>query len=61
MCECTCQEIDHIMELFNKLDSIDKYRIQERIEVFLEDEKYSVKRKITDRQNNIITVDFSKK
>lgn len=51
-------ENEQFIEQFNMLDVIDKARVQERIETLLDDEKYSVKRKITNRQGNIIKVNF---
>lgn len=51
-------ETEQFIEQFNMLDVIDKARVQERIETLLDDEKYSVKRKITNRQGNIIKVNF---
>ena len=61
MRECTCQEIGHIMKLFNQLDGSDKKVVLTFIDSLLSAEKYAVKKRITDRKNNIITVDFTKK
>ena len=59
---CNCQQetssYNEILELCSKLDEIDKVRVIERMKVLLENEKYSVKRKIIDRTDNIITVNF---
>lgn len=51
-------EVEQFIEQFNMLDVIDKARVQERIETLLDDDKYSVKHKITNRQGNIIKVNF---
>lgn len=45
-------------ELYSKLDEVDKIKVAERIKTLLENDKYSVKRRIIDRTDGIITVNF---
>ena len=48
-------------DLFVALDEIDRIRVIERMQTLLEADKYSVKRKIIWKNENVISVDFRKK
>ena len=48
-------------DLFAALDEIDRIRVIERMQTLLEADKYSAKRKIVWKNNNVISVDFRKK
>lgn len=50
--------VGEFLELYSKLDEIDKIKVAERIKTLLENDKYSVKRRIIDRTDGIITVNF---
>lgn len=59
---CNCQKAtsnySEILELCSKLDDTDKAKLLGYANGLLDAEKYSVKRKIVDRTDNIITVNF---
>ena len=48
-------------DLFAALDEIDRSRVIARMQTLLEADKYSAKRKIVWKNNNVISVDFRKK
>lgn len=52
---------EQISDLFAALDEIDRIRVIERMQTLLEADKYSVKRKIAWKNENVISVDFRKK
>ena len=55
------EETQFVISSFIKLDAVDRIKVIERINTLLDDEKYSVKKRIIRKSNGIIWVDFSKR